>query len=70
MNKDCSISVDPVGLRVRNTPTVEGVRPTPNECPVHDTQESDGDALVMLELLGMWNSPFIAITPISTLLVK
>ena len=27
--------------------------PTPNECPVYDTKQSDGEALVMLELWVM-----------------
>ena len=30
-----------------------GVGPFPNECPVYDTIQSDGEAPVMLELLGM-----------------
>ena len=45
------------------------VRPpdTTNECPRYDTKQSDGEVPVMLELWGMQSTPFIAITPRSTL---
>ena len=45
---------DPVGWdnRIHRLRLCSGVRP-PNECPGHDTQQSDGNAAVMLELLGM-----------------
>ena len=28
----------------------------PNECPVYDTKQSDGEASVMLELWQMWST--------------
>ncbi len=31
------------------------VEDTPNECTEYDTKKSDGEAPVMLELLGMWS---------------
>ena len=35
-----------------------GVRPPPtNECPGYDTKQSDGEAPVRQELLGMWSTP-------------
>ena len=38
------------------TPTValqKGKNPSPKECPVYDTEQSDGEVPVMLELLVM-----------------
>ena len=29
----------------------------PNECPRHDTKQSDGEASVMLEIWGVWSTP-------------
>ena len=40
---------------------------SPNECPVYDTKQTDGESTVMLELWGNTEYPFIAITPRSTL---
>ena len=30
---------------------------SPNECPVYDTKQSDGEASVIQELWWMWNTP-------------
>ena len=35
----------------------------PNECPEYDTKQSDGEALVMLELGGMWSTPSLPLLP-------
>ena len=41
-----------------------GVRPSPlNECPGYDTKQSDGEALVMLELWRMWSTPSLPPLP-------
>ena len=29
----------------------------PKECPGYDTEQSDGEVQVMLELWGMWSTP-------------
>ena len=34
-----------------------------NECPRYDTKQSDGEAPVMLELLGMWSTPSLLSFP-------
>ena len=41
----------------------EGVRPPPNECPVYDTKQSDGEVPVMLELCGMQSIPSLPSLP-------
>ena len=40
-----------------------GVRPLPNECPGYDTKQSDGEAPVMLKLLGMQSTPSLLLLP-------
>ena len=35
----------------------------PNECPVYDSKQSDGEAPVMLELLEMWGTPSLPSLP-------
>ena len=52
----------PVGIQ-QNTPTPSlqrGKTPT-NECPAYDSKQFDGEAPVMLELLGITEYLFIAI---------
>ena len=39
-----------------NCIAVERLDPTPNECPGYDTKQSDGEALLMLELWGMYST--------------
>ena len=39
-----------------------GVR-LPHKCPGYDTKQSDGEASVMLELWGMWNTPSLPSLP-------
>ena len=34
-----------------------------NECPGYDTKQSDGQAPVMLELMGMWSAPSLPSLP-------
>ncbi len=38
-----------------------------NKCPGYDIEQSDGKAPVMLEIWGIWSTPFMAIAPWSTL---
>ena len=49
--------------------SAEGVRPPTkkNECPRYNTKQSDVEVLIMLELWGNAEYPFITITPRSTL---
>ena len=42
---------------------VQRVRPPPNECPVYDTKQSDGEVPVMLELWGIWSTPSLPLSP-------
>ena len=44
-----------------------GKIPRPNKCPGYDTEQSDGEASVILELLGNVEYFFIPIAPRSTL---
>ena len=53
-------------IEYTNCISTEGLD-SPNECPGYDIQQSDGEASVMLELLGNVECPFIAIAPRSTL---
>ena len=49
-----------------NTPTVSlqrGKTPPPNECPVYDTKQSDGDVPVMLELWGIRSTSSLPLLP-------
>ena len=67
---------------LNNTPTApcRRVRPPPNECPVYDTKQSDGEASVMVELWEMLSTsslPFLSglllpvvVAPDSTLSVS
>ena len=40
-----------------------GIRTPPNECPGYDTKQSDGEAIVMLELWGMCSTPLLPLLP-------
>ena len=44
-----------------------GKTPPPNECPVYDIEQYDGEVPVMLRLWGKVEHPFIAIAPRFTL---
>ena len=48
----------PRWLGMLNTPTafLQSGKPFPNECPVYDTKQSDGEVPVMLELWEMWST--------------
>ena len=35
----------------------------PNECPVYDTKQSDGEVTVMLEFSGMWSTFLLPLLP-------
>ena len=43
--------------------SAEGVRPPPNECPVYDTKQSDGEVSAMLEFWGMPSTPSLPLLP-------
>ena len=49
------------GCRIHRLHLCKGVRPLThsNECPENDTKQSDGESPVMLELWGMWSTPFL-----------
>ena len=51
---DCILSEEVIqsagAVEYTNCISSEGVRPPPNECPVYDTKQSDGEVLVILEL--------------------
>ena len=51
------------GGRIHQLHLCWGVRPFPHECPGYDTKQSDGEASVMLELWGMWNTPSLPLLP-------
>ena len=50
--------------------SAEKLDPPPNECPVYDTKQSDGEILVMLELWGMQSNPFLYIAARFTLAIS
>ena len=41
----------------------EGNIPTPNKCPEYDTNQSDGEAPVMLELWRIGSTPLLPLLP-------
>ena len=45
-----------------NSPLQRGKTP-PNECPVYDTKQSDGEVPAVLELWGMRNTPSLSSLP-------
>ena len=53
------------GLEYTDWTPCRGVRYPAKRCPGYDTKQSDGEASVMF--WWMWSSPFIIITPRSTL---
>ena len=60
-----STALLPSWLGVQNTltaPLQRGKIP-PNECPVYDTKQSDGEVPVMLELWGMQSTPLLPSLP-------
>ena len=42
--------------------SAEGQDP-PNKCPAYNTEQSDGEVPVMLQLLGMWSTPSLPLLP-------
>ena len=51
------------GSRIHRLLLSRGVGLPPNECPVYDTKQSDGEVPVMLELWGMWCTPLLPLLP-------
>ena len=43
--------------------SAEGLDSPPNECPVYDTKQSDGEVPVMLELWGIQSTPSLPSLP-------
>ena len=43
--------------------SAEGQDSPPNECPIYDNKQSDGEVPVMLELWGMWSTPSLPSHP-------
>ena len=57
LNKETNqINTGPSQPGLQNTPTVslQRSKTPPNECPDYDTKQSDGEALVMLKIWGVW----------------
>ena len=52
-----------LGCRTHWLLLCRGVRPSLNECPRHDTKQSDGEDPVMLELWGMRSTPSLPSVP-------
>ena len=44
-------------------PLQRGKTPPPNECPVYDTKQSDGEVPAMLKLWGMRSTPSLPFLP-------
>ena len=52
------------GCRIHRLLLCRAVRPPPpNECPVYDTKQSDGEVLAILQLWGMWSTPSLPSLP-------
>ena len=51
------------GFRIHWLHLCRGVRPHPNECPIYNTKQSDGEVLVMLDLWGMQSTPSLPSLP-------
>ena len=45
-----------LGLQNTLTASQQRAKISPNECPVYDAKQSDGEVPVMLELWGMWST--------------
>ena len=59
-NIDCSVGW---GCRIHRLHLCKGARPRPNECPVYDTKQSDGEVPAVLELWGMQSTPSLPLLP-------
>ena len=56
----------PSQLELLNTPTTplqSGKTPHPDDCPVYDSKQSDGEVTVMMELWGMRRTPSLPSLP-------
>ena len=51
------------GYRIHQLHLCRRGKTPPNENPEYDTKQSDGEALVMLELWGMQNTPSLPLFP-------
>ena len=51
------------GCRIHQLHLCKEVTPLPNEYPRYDIKQSDGEALVMLELWGMQSTPLLPLLP-------
>ena len=51
------------GCRIHWLHLCRGVRPPPNECPIYDTKQSDGEVPAVLELWGMRSTPSLPLLP-------
>ena len=57
-NQNVSCKLHPYTFQRTRSPASVEEQDTPNECPVYDTKQSDGEALVMLEVWGMRITPW------------
>ena len=51
------------GCRIHRLHLCRGVRTTPNECPGHDTKQTDSEVPVIMELCGMQSTPSLPSLP-------
>ena len=51
------------GCRIHQLHLCRGVRPHSNVCPGYDTEQSDSEASVILELRGMQSTPSLPSLP-------
>ena len=51
------------GCRIHRLQLCRGVRPSPNECPGYNTNQSNGEVPVILELWGMRSTPLLPSLP-------
>ena len=65
MNPHFSIYINPVGrgCRIHQTASLQRGKIPNNESPGYNTNQSDREVPVMVELWGMWVYPFIALRP-------
>ena len=50
-------------LECTNCLSAKRVSPSPNKCPRYNTKQSDGEAPIMLELLGMQSTSLLPSLP-------
>ena len=57
---DCPVGC---GCRIRQLHLCRGVRPHSNDCSGYDTEQSDGEVPVMMEIWGVRSTPLLPLHP-------